>query len=404
MKPRDWLLATGTLVFGYLVGQYVQSHFPSSLSPSTDTKTIQPKLTRKGVIRLIKVNGGSKGLDLSAYDLSGENLRNLDLSGAIFSTYQFENKIYRSADLASVNFTDSNLSRANLAATNLQNAGFWQANLYEASLQGVQAQNASFSQTDMRRATLFAARLEGASFWHTQLAGANLYAARIANAHITEIDIKDGLLQEDEQAYNKHFHQWYVHKLPNKYRVRNLQQRHQQAEEIYMNLKNAYISHGRYREASHAYLKERRMRRATYVLWRAKRYHGEVIARNPGFLRWRWLWFYPKYMWLWFFDWLTDLGSGYGERPLRTVWLALFVIFTFPWLYWLSGQIAFADNSPLQWIDYLIYSLGAFTTMDFARFVTTGWIAETIASLEALLGISILALLMFALGNRISRS
>ncbi len=41
--------------------------------------------------------------------------------------------------------------------------------------------------------------------------------------------------------------------------------------------------------------------------------------------------------------------------------------------------------------------------MDFSRFETTGVIAETLASIEALLGISILALLMFALGNRISR-
>jgi hypothetical protein len=171
-----------------------------------------------------------------------------------------------------------------------------------------------------------------------------------------------------------------------------------------MNLKNAYLSNGRYREAGWAYLKERRMRRATLAPWRARTYYGEAIAVQPGWLHWRWGWFYLKYTWLWFFDWFTDITSGYGERPLRTMWLALTIILIFPWLYQWSGQLALENGSVLLWIDYFIFSLGAFTTMDFARFATTGWLAETIASVEALLGISILALLMFALGNRISRS
>ncbi len=58
----------------------------------------------------------------------------------------------------------------------------------------------------------------------------------------------------------------------------------------------------------------------------------------------------------------------------------------------------------MSWIDYINYSFGAFTTIGFSNFQTTTALAQTLTSIEALLGISILALLMFTLGNRISRS
>ncbi|MBX3054969.1 MAG: pentapeptide repeat-containing protein [Anaerolineae bacterium] len=402
MILRDWMLILSTLSAGILLGRQMRPETQLA-SPSSPERSM-PKLTREDVICLIEDNGGPDGLDLSHYDLSGLNLRNLDLRGIIFSTYKVGSRLHQSANLSNTNFTDSNLTRANLAFTDLHGASFWQASLYEAYLLGVRAQDASFSQSDMRRATMFGARLNGASFWRTKLAGANLNAAHIADADMTEIDFGEGLLQEDEAAYQEYFDRWYVQDLPDKYRTRNLGIRFQQAAEIYMNLKNAYLSHGRYREASWAYLKERRMRRATLAPWRANNYYGVVLEENPQFFHLHWVWFHFKYFWLWLFDWFTDISSGYGEKPLRTLWIGMLIVLAFPVLYWWSGQIALVDDLRMQWIDYLIYSLGAFTTMDFARFETTGWVAEAIASTEALLGISILALMMFALGNRISRS
>ncbi len=55
-------------------------------------------------------------------------------------------------------------------------------------------------------------------------------------------------------------------------------------------------------------------------------------------------------------------------------------------------------------LDYVNYSFGAFATVGFARFITVNALAEALTSIEALFGMATLALLMFALGNRISRS
>ncbi|MCI0558723.1 MAG: pentapeptide repeat-containing protein [Nitrososphaera sp.] len=407
MIIKDWLLAIGGFTSGVLLGRWFARTqppiSPASIAGALPNPGYQPKLTREDVICLIEAYGGPEGLDLSSYDLSGVNLRNLDLHGVIFSTYSFDNRIYQSAKLAGANFTDVDLTRAYLTHTNLRNATFRQTRLYEATLARAHAEGAHFSEADLRCADLYGCQLEGASFWNVNLEGANLFLARLANAEMTEVYIGNALIQEREETYREHFDRWYVSNMPNYRSKRDLSERYGQAAEIYMNLKNAYLSSGRYREASWGYLKERRMRRATLAPWRAKSYYGDALVQRPGFLGWRRGWFYLKHTWLWFFDWLNDTTSGYGELPLRTLWLVLVIITLFPLFYRWSGQVVLQSGAALQWIDYFIFSLGAFTTMDFGRFTTTGSLAESIASIEALLGISILALLMFALGNRIRR-
>jgi hypothetical protein len=69
----------------------------------------------------------------------------------------------------------------------------------------------------------------------------------------------------------------------------------------------------------------------------------------------------------------------------------------------MSGGIV-SEAGPMTWLDYFNYSFGAFTTMGFNQFHATTPLAQTLTSIEALLGISILALLMFTLGNRLSRA
>lgn len=409
MRIRQAILLVLSFSIGTLLGRRFIRERPFNVSntPSTNTLPIpnhQPKLTREDVIHLIEANGGPEGLDLSGFDLSEVNLRDLDLQGVVFSTYDFENRIHQSANLAGANFTDANLAKAYLVHTNLQNTTFWQTKLYEATMSYAHAKGASFGETDLRRVNFYGCNLESARLWKVDLEGANFVLARIANAEMTEVHIGNAILQEREETYREYFDRWYVFNLPTHRRLRHLSERYSQAAEIYMNLKNAYFSSGRYREASWAYLKERQMRRVTFAPWRARTYYDETVAQSSGFLGWRWGWFYLKYTGLWFFDWLNDATSGYGERPLRTLWLAVVVLLFFPLLYWCSGQLSLQNGVTLKWLDYFIFSLGAFTTMDFGRFVTDGWLAEILASLEALLGISILALLMFALGNRISRS
>ncbi|MBI3243231.1 MAG: pentapeptide repeat-containing protein [Chloroflexi bacterium] len=355
-------------------------------------------LTRDDVIKMIQQNGGSEGLDLSKCDLSGADLRNLSLRGVIFGRCDFVTTGY-GANLVGATFTDSDLTRANLTHTNLQDAGFWEANLYEASLFAAQAQNAHFGRADLRRADLYGCQLGGANLWYARLEEANLATARLADALVTGVQLGDFLLQEKQKDYEEYFERWYARDLPAKYRERHLKLRYHEATEIYMNLKNAYLSHGRYKEASRAYINERLSRRATCAPWRAKAYYS--TEWNSSILRK--LWFYPKYFVTWILDWLADLLCGYGEKPLRTVLWAGVILLAFPLLFALSGGVV-SRSGQMTWLDYLNYSLGTFTTIGFSQFEAQTPLAQVLTSIEALLGISTLALLMFTLGNRISRS
>jgi len=99
-------------------------------------------------------------------------------------------------------------------------------------------------------------------------------------------------------------------------------------------------------------------------------------------------------------DWIFELSSAYGEKPSLTVIWALAFVFGFAIVFKFSGQIGGAKT----WLDYFNYSLGSFVTIGFNQFEALTPLAQTLTSIEALLGICILALLMFALGNRINRS
>jgi uncharacterized protein YjbI with pentapeptide repeats len=351
---------------------------------------------------MIEVNGGPEGLDLSAYDLSSVNLARLNLQGIIFGRPPFV-RSGRGATLNGAIFSDSDLTRADLAFTDLDGASFWQTTLYEATLSGARACNAQFGKADLRRADFYGSDLGGANLWYAKLQGANLGIARTSDAVITGAEFGDRILQEDEDTYAEYFDRWYVKVLPTQYKKMHLASRHREAAEVYMNLKNAYLSHGRYKEASQAYIRERQLNRMMHYPKNAEQYFTEDFARAQAVLSWHWWKFYLEHTIKWFLDWAAELSCGYGERPLRTVAWAAVILLMFPFLYAWSGGVE-TTTGPLSWIEYFNYSLGAFTTIGFAQFEATTPLAQTLTSMQALLGISILALLMFALGNRISRS
>lgn len=103
----------------------------------------------------------------------------------------------------------------------------------------------------------------------------------------------------------------------------------------------------------------------------------------------------------WGFSCLADLTCGYGEHPWRALAAALIVILGFSFLYQANdGIIATHHSFPF---DYLVYSMTAFSGIGVANFVTVNPVADLFTGIESLLGIALFALLMFTLGNRMSR-
>jgi len=369
------------------------------------------KLTREDVVRMIRENGGPEGLNLSGYDLSGVNLSGLDLRGVIFGVSKFagHERIASGATLKGAWLQDSDLTGANLARTDLEGAHCWQTIFYEADLHASNLRGANLGKANLRRSDLYGTDLRDTYLVGAQLQEANLCEAQLKGALLSAESIGASIIQETEMQYEEYFKRPYIEpETRRRYRGQHIRRRFLEAKEIYRTLKNAFIESGRYDDASWAYIKERQMEKKTH--WppsRARFCYSNELEDMPigGLGRWRRLLnFYVRHLFAYIADWLAELTCGYGERPLRTLMWALATIFIFPFFYWLSGGIVSAEGAALTWLDYLNYSFGAFTTIGFSNFAAVTPLAQTLTSIEALLGISLLALLMFALGNRINRT
>lgn len=59
------------------------------------------------------------------------------------------------------------------------------------------------------------------------------------------------------------------------------------------------------------------------------------------------------------------------------------------------------SRDPRDWLRSLNYSIAAFATMIYSSLEPKTPVTQTLSSIEAILGIIMLALLMFVIGNRI---
>jgi hypothetical protein len=122
-------------------------------------------------------------------DLSGADLRSVDLRGALLS----------GADLRLSNFTNANLdgadlSKAILINADLTNADLNHTNLSEADLWGANLSKASFYRANLSNASLFQAKLIEASLIEANLSGASLQEADLSNAYLSDANLSKSKL------------------------------------------------------------------------------------------------------------------------------------------------------------------------------------------------------------------
>lgn len=128
-------------------------------------------------------------------DLSGADLRNIDLShltsvGAILRKADMSG-----ANLAYARLTTPNFYRTNLFSAALHNitfiggdlvrTSFLEADLHHARLFGINAQEASFAGTDLRNAALVSANLQDADFTDADLTNAKFITSDVTGADFT---------------------------------------------------------------------------------------------------------------------------------------------------------------------------------------------------------------------------
>jgi hypothetical protein len=86
---------------------------------------------------------------------------------------------------------------------------------------------------------------------------------------------------------------------------------------------------------------------------------------------------------------------------------AICVVLAFAFLYDLRGNVGYTTDptqGALCLSDALVYSVAAFVSFGFSDFAALSFEARVLTVIESALGLVLLALLFFTIGNRISRS
>jgi len=263
-----------------------------------------------------------------------------------FARSTLDSTSFRFCDAGLCRFTEAKLSEADFTGATLSRATF---------------ENASLRRTNFCDADLRDTNFVGATFEHVYFAG-----AVISNARIERRAVAGAVAEPLDGDYLA-------------------------AVTAYSALKVNFRSLGQFDDASWAYLQERRMETKSLAPWRR-----DVAPIRRALLCLRWLG-----------SCLSGLIAGYGERPLRAAAFIPAIIAIFGLFYWRLGDLTVDGIHPA--------SLGACLRESLASFVTLGTSgshevrprsagAQIWTSLEAMGGVSLIALIMFSLGKRITRS
>lgn len=354
-----------------------------------------------------------RGIRLRGVQLQGALLLDAQLQGADLQGANLQRCNLDGAQIQGADLSDARLDRASLHATNLDGCILDGANLDTASLWRAQLRNASLVRTNLQNAGLRRAELQNAD-----LGGADLRGAKLWNANFERADLRSSDCREVDfrAAASLEGVRWHDAKLE-KTKLRRDQiepvgdelEAHKThsagdydaAMEAYLDLKTNFNSLGDYEATSWAYVKEQQMEKmANHWRWRPVRWRSKhVMPRDWGALR------------RWISSWIFESLTGYGERwMLPLLWGAVTIV-VFAVAFYVGGDIASGDVAaqppPPTTRDVavaLTHSIATFATVGFNTLEPVGAVARLLTAVEAMFGIGLFALVIYTLGNRMSRS
>lgn len=365
-------------------------------------------LTTNQFLELLQRNGGARNLDLEGKDLSG-----IDLSGEMLEEL-LEEQGYGNGSARrpswfepwtkGISLTRAQLRRSQLRMADLRNACMENADLRDCDLTGAFLQDATLEGADLRGSNLTGAVLSHTILWakFASLEGVHLYGAQIEFAPCTRDQFGKGIGEELG-------HDW------------------MRARESYLALRHNFLDLGRYTDASWAYRKERRMERSiAFPSEEGRRWvRDELAGERTGWKRglpdrllqkllYSRLYLKPPRgvpvnRWQHFGNWLQDALCEYGENPWRLGLWAAGIVLSFGVAYflldWISPEpitLAFSAGTPRPPLEYLTFSFASLAAMNFVRIEPASTLGAFLASLQAVLGVSLFALFMYTLGRRMS--
>ncbi|WP_419539693.1 pentapeptide repeat-containing protein [Methylobacterium oryzae] len=305
--------------------------------------------------------------DLSGALLDGTDFAGADLWGADFS----------GADADDTNFRGARLDEAKLADANLTHADFAEASLTKASLAGSRLRGAHFTGAKLDGADLSGADLSDTDLVRLNLATCRLRHARFAGAWLngTRMSVEQlggAVGEEVAGAYDA-------------------------AQASYLALEQNWKSIGSHDAASWAYKRGRRM----------GRFHAGQQARIAwsdrdwsGFLRHGYRWTADRFV-----EWLCD----YGESLSRIARAFALLIVLFGGLFGLTGGLFISEGpeagptyNPLDLLSYSALNMMTANPPEIGL-KPTGRVTNLLVGIEGGVGIILMGLYGFVLGNRLRR-
>ncbi len=378
--------------------------------------------------------------DFSGADLRGADFTKTALRSARMRGCRIEEAIFRDADLIGIDLSetaggeaafegalleDANFARAalrfaNFRAALLESADFEGADLWGARLDGAEAsyavfrnahlQEAGLAGTDLTGADLQRAALRKASFKGSRLKGANLQGADLSFTDFEGADFTSADLARANLSTCNIRHARMAGALLEKtwFSVEQIGAlgeeiagEYEEARQGYLNLEQNFRSTGNPDAASWAYRRARRM---------GKQHARNLVWTDMRTLDWRRaavhsVWYLSDV----FVEWLCD----YGENLMRVMRAYVVTLVLFAAFYGVSGslmRLTEASPGPLRGLmwrvgDLLTYSFLTMTTSSLPEigFKPSGRMALFMGSLQYTIGVVLIGLFGYVLGNRIRR-
>ena len=265
-----------------------------------------------------------------------------------------------------------------LASRNLNSA-----NLSEMNLRGVCFQATDLGRTDLREADLFRADLQEADLFRSDIRGAFLMQANMQGVYLLAVRMDDHTDLEEIYWGHKYINEWERIKV------------YQNARSSYRQLKTWHQNHGHSDIAGEFLYRE----------WVCKRLEAqEQLTDGLSWRRpWRTLralnsqWWRTMMVFLWLA--IHELLFGYGERPIRIVFTAAFIVLGFAlvfFLYPLSELFTASGSEFLSRLWYSFYfSLASFTTLGYGDWIKHpgNWL-RYLGAVESFIGLFITAMFL----------
>jgi hypothetical protein len=157
--------------------------------------------------------------------------------------------------------------------------------------------------------------------------------------------------------------------------------------EVYNNLYNFYIANGSRDQAGRVHYRREEVRR-------------KLFREQGGF----------KWLRSWIFDFLVlRLLTGYGDKIGRPIGASATFIAVFAVLFWLTDGIVKTVNGETVspgWLDYIYLSITTFTSLGYSNIqpnLAVGSLPQILVAAESVLGILLMALIIFVVTYQVSR-